>query len=58
MRCFRCGWCCENMSPFGSPCPNLEYDGMMAVCMIYSDRPEQCVKEDMGGALECPIGKN
>jgi Fe-S-cluster containining protein len=47
------------MSPLTNcdiPCPNLSFDGKKAVCSIYSNRPERCRKEEMGGAAICPVG--
>ncbi len=58
-KCLRCGWCCANMSPINADyCPNLSYEGKKAVCAIYTGRPEQCQKEEMGHASICPVGMN
>ena len=67
MICLRCGWCCANISPLVTgneerktpmPCPHLIYDGKMAVCQIYPQRPKQCRNEHMGVGENdpCPIG--
>ena len=54
MICLRCGWCCKNMSPLnGGLCQYLSYDGSIAVCAIYRDRPMECYKHP---GLDCPIG--
>lgn len=58
-KCLRCGWCCTHMSPltnYDIPCPKLSYDGKVAVCAIYPDRPERCRREEMGHAPICPVG--
>lgn len=36
-QCNRCGWCCSY-----SNCEHLTFDGEVAICKIYEDRPERC----------------
>lgn len=37
-KCNRCGWCCEYRV-----CPEyLRYDGDIAICTIYKNRPGEC----------------
>ena len=67
MVCLRCGWCCRNIWPGNQneelkdpiPCPNLiQFDGDIAICRIYPDRPKQCRDEHMGAGdgEPCMIG--
>lgn len=41
--CGRCGTCCENEA-----CEHLSYDGEIAVCAIYEDRPTRCREFPVG----------
>jgi len=37
-KCNRCGWCCQYHN-----CEKLRFEGDLAVCSIYEDRPQRCV---------------
>ena len=66
MICLRCGYCCREIWPGNNnesgenkPCPHLsQVPGGVAVCDIYSTRPQRCKDERMGcGEKEpCQIG--
>ena len=65
MTCLRCGWCCENLSPFkytenyglsDDGCIYLEYKNYVAICTIYRIRPDEC-KNHKFPADVCPIGE-
>lgn len=36
-KCNRCGWCCQYKE-----CEYLIYDGSVAICTIYENRPGEC----------------
>jgi hypothetical protein len=63
MYCAQCGDCCKRMSPFseyGEPCKHLHMSGNVAICKIYSMRPDECKNHTFPcGTLRsgyCPIG--
>ena len=56
MYCLRCGDCCRRMAPSGiNPCPLLEFEGDVAKCTDYENRPEECKDHNFLSTF-CPIG--
>ena len=55
MYCLYCGWCCETMSPLGSPCPKLTTKGTFKFCSDYKNRPIECQNHSIPFRF-CSIG--
>ena len=54
--CLSCGSCCNEISPFGNPCPYVkEVELGLFLCSIYSKRPKACRDHTFDGRW-CPIG--
>jgi len=59
MECLGCGNCCVQLSPFsdeGVACPYLKWEGDIAVCTIYAQRPKECREHEYANYRYCPIG--
>jgi len=62
-KCLRCGECCKTNIPrsFRNPdgtCKYLVYDGKIAICRIYNDKPFPCKSIISLNDIYCSIGKS
>lgn len=62
-KCLRCGECCKTNIPAPYKCSDgeclyLVYDGKIAICRIYCDKPFPCKSIISSNDIYCSIGKS